>query len=295
MTGIICINKDADMTSFGVVAGVRRITRERKAGHTGTLDPMATGVLPVMLGGATKFLDYLPDSDKRYLASFELGRTTDTLDITGTVTGEYAVTAGDSEVRDVLTQFVGEIDQVPPMYSAKSVDGVRLYDLARKGIEIERKPCRVEIKKVDMVSAHGNTYTIDVICSKGTYIRSLISDIGDRLGCGAVMTSLCRTGAMGFGIENCVTLDVLQELADGGKGFDGVLIPVDAMFGCYDGLTVSPAQATRFYNGGSLDCDRLKQCVTDGERYRVYAPDGVFLGLGRGDCGRLKPLRVLVK
>ena len=294
MTGLICINKDADITSFGVVAGVRRITRERKAGHTGTLDPMATGVLPIMLGGATKFLDYLPDSNKRYLASFELGRTTDTLDITGTVTGEYAVHAGESEVRSVLAQFVGEIDRVPPMYSAKSVDGVRLYDLARKGVEIERKPCRVVIKALNLVSAQGNTYTMDVTCSKGTYIRSLIRDIGDRLGCGAVMTSLCRTGAMGFGIEDCVTLDELQALVDDGKGFDGVLIPVDAMFGCYDALTVSPAQATRFYIGGSLDCDRLKHRVTDGERYGVYAPDGVFLGLGRGDCEQLKPLRVLV-
>ena len=151
MTGIICINKEEDITSFGVVAKVRGILREKKAGHTGTLDPMATGVLPVMLGGATKFLDYLPQSDKRYEAKFILGKTTDTLDITGKVIEEHEVFATKEDVLKVLPKFTGKIYQYPPMFSAKSVDGVRLYDLARQGKEVQRKPFEVEIKLLKLL------------------------------------------------------------------------------------------------------------------------------------------------
>ena len=226
MTGIICISKDKDITSFGVVAKVRGITRERKAGHTGTLDPMATGVLPVMLGGATRFLDYLPDSDKGYRAGFVLGKTTDTLDITGNVTGEYEVHAGKEDVEAALGKFRGKISQVPPMYSAVSVDGKRLYDLARQGIEVERKARETEIKELKLVSAHDNEYIIDVVCSKGTYIRTLIDDIGKVLGCGATMTSLERTLAMGFKTEECVTLAELQHRRDNELGFDDLLIDI---------------------------------------------------------------------
>lgn len=151
MTGIICIKKDEDITSFGVVAKVRGITKEKKAGHTGTLDPMATGVLPVMLGGATRFLNYLVDSDKGYRATFSLGITTDTLDITGNVTSQCKVDVTVEDVKKSLDKFKGNILQTPPMFSAKSVDGVRLYDLARQGVEIERKPCPVEIKKLELL------------------------------------------------------------------------------------------------------------------------------------------------
>ena len=203
MTGIICVDKHEDITSFGVVAKIRGIMGQRKAGHTGTLDPMATGVLPIMLGGATRFLDYLPDSNKSYRATFMPGMTTDTLDITGTVTGRYPVTVQYGDVQEILQKFTGVIEQVPPMYSAKSVDGVRLYELARQGVEIQRQPCRVEIFSLELVDYSDNRYTIDVTCSKGTYIRSLIDDIGRELGCGAVMTSLCRTGAMGFDLSQC--------------------------------------------------------------------------------------------
>ena len=196
MTGIICINKGKDITSFGVVSKVRGITCEKKAGHTGTLDPMATGVLPIMLGGATRFLNYLPDSDKGYRAKFLLGKTTDTLDITGEVTGEYDVAASIDDVESALVEFRGEIEQIPPMYSAVSVDGQRLYDLARKGIEVERQARKVEIKELslcrELSNENENIYTIDVLCSKGTYIRTLIDDLGKKLGCGAVMTELER-------------------------------------------------------------------------------------------------------
>ena len=295
MTGIICVNKHEDITSFGVVAKIRGIMGQRKAGHTGTLDPMATGVLPIMLGGATRFLDYLPDSNKSYRATFMPGMTTDTLDITGTVTGRYPVTVQYGDVQEILQKFTGVIEQVPPMYSAKSVDGVRLYELARQGVEIQRQPCRVEIFSLELVDYSDNRYTIDVTCSKGTYIRSLIDDIGRELGCGAVMTSLCRTGAMGFDLSQCYTLDELQRRRDNGIGFEDCVISVDAMFECYKRISVSPAQAKRFFNGGELDVNRLKQRVDSNEMCRVYDPQGVFLGLGRreGDC--LKVARILSK
>ena len=295
MTGIICVNKHEDITSFGVVAKIRGIMGQRKAGHTGTLDPMATGVLPIMLGGATRFLDYLPDSNKSYRATFMPGMTTDTLDITGTVTGRYPVTVQYGDVQEILQKFTGVIEQVPPMYSAKSVDGVRLYELARQGVEIQRQPCRVEIFSLELVDYSDNRYTIDVTCSKGTYIRSLIDDIGRELGCGAVMTSLCRTCAMGFDLSQCYTLDELQRRRDNGIGFEDCVISVDAMFECYKRISVSPAQAKRFFNGGELDVNRLKQRVDSNEMCRVYDPEGVFLGLGRreGDC--LKVARILSK
>lgn len=279
MTGIICINKDKDITSFGVVAKVRGITREKKAGHTGTLDPMATGVLPVMLGGATRFLDYLPDSDKGYRAGFMLGKTTDTLDITGVVTGEYEVSVTDEQVRNVLEKFRGVISQVPPMYSAVSVDGKRLYDLARQGIEVERQARQVEIKKLELVGCENGEYTIDVVCTKGTYIRTLIDDIGRELGCGAVMTSLTRTLAMGFTLEDSVTLDELQRRRDEGITFGDIVMDIEKMFEPYDRVSVSEAQSKRFSNGGALALERIRKKLTDGI-YRVYSPDGLFLGLG---------------
>lgn len=282
MTGIICVNKDSDITSFGVVAKVRGITGERKAGHTGTLDPMATGVLPVMLGGATRFLDFLPDSDKGYRASFILGKTTDTLDITGNVINEYDVTADEADVESLLSKFRGTITQVPPMYSAVSVDGKRLYELARKGVEVERPSRQVEIKKLELIDYNENEYTIDVICSKGTYIRTLIDDIGRELGCGAVMTKLERTLAMGFETADCVTIEQLQQRKDSQSGFDDVLIDIEKILLPYASVYVSEAQARRFSNGGALSLDRIRKNLSN-ELYRVYSPDGLFLGLGEGD------------
>lgn len=296
MTGIICISKEKDITSFGVVAKVRGITREKKAGHTGTLDPMATGVLPVMMGGATRFLDYLPDSDKGYRAGFVLGKTTDTLDITGNVTAEYEVNADKADVEAVLDKFRGVISQIPPMYSAVSVDGKRLYDLARQGIEVERTAREVEIKELELVSAENNEYVIDVICSKGTYIRSLIDDIGKELGCGATMISLERTLAMGFKTEDCVTLAELQHRRDNELGFDDLLIDIEKILEPYASVYVSEAQARRFYNGGALALDRIRKRLDTG-LYRVYSHDGFFLGLGEADLekGELAVKRLLVK
>lgn len=296
MTGIICISKEKDITSFGVVAKVRGITRERKAGHTGTLDPMATGVLPVMLGGATRFLDYLPESDKGYRAGFVLGKTTDTLDITGNVTGEYDVTVTKEDVETALGNFRGRTAQIPPMYSAVCVDGKRLYDLARQGIEVERRAREVEIKELELVGYSDDEYVIDVVCSKGTYIRTLIDDIGRLLGCGATMTSLERTLAMGFKTEDCVTLSELQRRRDNDLGFDDLLIDIEKILKPYASVSVSEAQARRFYNGGALALDRIRKSLDTG-LYRVYAPDRSFLGLGEADLekGELSVKRLLVK
>lgn len=296
MTGIICVNKEKDITSFGVCAKMRGILKEKKVGHTGTLDPMATGVLPIMIGGATRFLDYLPESDKGYRAVFVLGKTTDTLDITGTVTAENEVTSTKADVERVFTQFKGRIMQTPPMYSAVSVNGKRLYDLARQGIEVEREKREVEIKSLELAECNENEneYTIDVLCTKGTYIRTLIDDIGRVLGCGAVMTSLVRTYAMGFTLDDCKTLAQLQLLKDSGEGFDSVLLPLEKALGAYDKVVVSPAQSNRFKNGGALDLVRVKKQLNADEIYRVYSSDGDFLGLGKADDSQLKVEKLFV-
>ena len=295
MTGIICINKPKDITSFGVCAKVRGITGEKKCGHTGTLDPMAQGVLPVMLGGATRFLDFLPESDKGYRASFLLGKTTDTLDITGQVTGQYDVDVSAEDVFAALDSFRGKIRQVPPMYSAVSVNGKRLYELARQGIEIERSAREIEIKKLELVSAENGEYVIDVLCSKGTYIRTLIDDIGRKLGCGAVMTALVRTSAMGFLLDECVEQNDLQKRKDSQIGFDDIIMPVDKALAFYDAVTVSYAQSIRFKNGGSLDLNRLKKQLFRNNIYRVYGEDSRFLGLGIAEKEELKIKRVFTE
>ena len=285
MTGIILLDKPKDITSFGAVARVRRICGEKKCGHTGTLDPMATGVLTIMLGGATRFIELLPSHDKAYIASFHLGTVTDTLDITGKVleTREVNVTA--EQVKEKIKDFVGEISQLPPMYSAVSVGGQRLYDLARQGIEVERTARQVTVFSIDMLSENEQTgeYEIAVECSSGTYIRTLISDLGEALGCGAVMTELRRTKANGFEIKNAVTLEQLTQAAENGT-LDEVVIPVEKTLENYPMIKVTAAQAKRFRNGGELDLQRLKYPRMLGF-FRIYDPDDNFIGLGEIGLG----------
>lgn len=273
MNGFVILNKQGDITSFKAAAALRRIYGEKKTGHTGTLDPMATGVLPVALGKATRFIDFLPSSQKGYRARFKFGTVTDTLDITGKVLFQKDVRVSESEVLAVLGEFRGEISQLPPMYSAISKDGVRLYELARKGIEVERERRNVEIKKLELTGVFGDEFEIDVVCSKGTYIRSLISDIGEKLEVGAVMTSLCRTMSNGFSMEDAKTLDEIRENGE------SAVLGIDYPFVSLPEVSVSDAQAKRFSNGGELSCDRLHgEFFTS--LYRVYSPEKVFLGLG---------------
>lgn len=275
MTGFIILDKPEGITSFIGGAIVRRVTGEKKTGHTGTLDPMATGVLPVAVGHATRFIELLPSHDKGYRASFRLGTTTDTLDITGTILTTSDNIPDEEEVKSAIAHFKGEIEQLPPMYSAIKKDGKRLYELARQGIEVEREKRIITIYNCDFVSYDGDEYTIDVKCSKGTYIRSLVSDIGEMLGCGAVMTSLRRTLSNGFSIDEAHTEEDLKSAEDPSV----FLIPVDKALAEYPEIRVSEAQAKRFRNGGELDSARLHVKLIP-SLYRVYSQNGDFLGLG---------------
>ncbi len=281
MTGIICLDKQEHMTSFSTVARARRIVGEKKAGHAGTLDPMATGILPVLLGGATRFMEFLPVHDKGYRARIQLGMTTDTLDTTGTVLTRSGVRVSKAQVEQALAAFRGDILQVPPMYSALSKNGVRLYELARRGEEVERQARSVTIYRLELTEFDGQTQecTLNVLCSKGTYIRSLADDLGRMLGCGAVMSGLRRTYAVGFSLEDCVTLDTLSELAQQGK-LSQCMIPLERALAAYPSLSVTQAQAVRFANGGALDADRLRFAEKRDGLFRVYSPDERFLGLG---------------
>ena len=274
MNGFVVLDKSDGMTSFRASAILRRIYNEKKTGHTGTLDPMATGVLPVALGKATRFIDFLPENDKAYTARFKLGIITDTLDITGNVLEAREVNVKKEDIEALLPDFTGEIMQLPPMYSAISVGGVRLYELARKGIEVEREQRKITIYSLTLrESQFEGEYEIDVKCSKGTYIRTLIADLGERLGCGAVMTALRRTLSNGFSIAQAVTEEELEALGE------RAVMGVDAPFMGLPQVTVSEKQAKRFSNGGELSAERLHSEIIP-SLYRVYAPDGAFLGLG---------------
>lgn len=297
MTGFICLDKPEGITSFTAVNKLRRICGIKKAGHTGTLDPMATGVLPIMLGGATKFCDFIPTHDKSYEAEIVLGITTDTYDITGNIISKSDKKVTEDEFADVLKEFIGETQQLPPMYSAVSKDGVRLYKLARQGINIEREKRNINIYSADIVfsSPDSGIYTIAVSCSAGTYIRSLANDIGEKLGCGAALKKLRRTGANGFGLADTVTLEQLQKLKDEDRLAEAIK-SVDSLFACYGAVYVSEAQAKRFMNGGALAKDRLKNLNGNG-LCRVYSPDKKFLGLGSlqsEDC-EMKIAKLLIE
>lgn len=275
-TGILCLDKPQKLTSFGAVARLRRITGHKKAGHTGTLDPMATGVLPVMLSGATRFIDFLPSHEKGYHAEVQLGLTTDTLDITGEVLRRTDCRVTRRQLEKALPPFRGSISQVPPMYSALHSGGQRLYDLARKGIEVEREGRQVTIHRLELLDFDETSqrFSIDVVASKGTYIRSLAADIGDSLGCGATLTALRRTLACGFSLEDAVTLEQLEE-----EGWQQWLRPVDSCLTHLPALTVTAPQTVRFSNGGSLALERL-HLPEQAEFYRVYSPEDRFLGVG---------------
>ena len=286
MTGVLIIDKPADYTSFDVVAVCRRLCHERKIGHTGTLDPMATGVLPLLLGKATRALSLLEDTDKTYEAGFRLGLATDTEDVTGKVLETNESPVSRAVLEKVLPQFRGEIMQVPPMYSAVSKDGKRLYELARKGLEVEREPrpvtiFQLELTEYDETAREGK---LMVSCSKGTYIRTLIVDLAKAAGSLGVMTSLRRTRACGFTLEDAVTLDSARELAEAGS-LESCLRPVESLFAHLPEAVVSGPQAVRFQNGGQLDLGRIAAfhgtAPQDGAAIRVKSPEGVFLGLGR--------------
>lgn len=290
MDGILCIDKPQDMTSFLCCSILRRLLGVKKAGHAGTLDPMATGVLPLLVGKATRALDLLPVHDKRYTASLRFGQTSDTLDVWGTVQATGKAPPSLAAVEAALPAFRGEIRQIPPMTSALKKDGVRLYELARQGVEVEREARPVTIYELDILDydAEKGELRLDCHCSKGTYIRSLCDDLGRALGCGAVMVSLRRTMAAGYTLGDCVTLEQARELAEAGR-LNERLRPIATAFTPYPAVTVSPAQAVRFSNGGSLELRRLPACPPG--LVRVYGPEEAgrrFLGIGEAGEGNLR-------
>ena len=287
--GVINIYKIKGFTSHDVVAKLRGIVKQKKIGHTGTLDPDATGVLPVCLGSATKLCDMLTDKEKEYIAKVQLGVTTDTQDMTGTVLSEKKVNVTENQVREMIQSFVGPYEQIPPMYSALKVNGKKLYELAREGKEVERKARPVTIHYIEIQDMSLPQITIKVGCSKGTYIRTLCHDLGEKLGCGAAMASLERTRSGQFSLDTAITLAELEEkLKNSGedkeKALQTLVIPVDKMFSEYQELRLLPQWEKLIHNGNSFEEKNLKKEFLENDRadksqYRVYINENTFMGV----------------
>ena len=274
MNGIIVIDKPAGWTSHDVVGKLRGILRERRIGHSGTLDPMATGVLPVFVGRATRAVEFCEADEKEYVAEMRFGLQTDTQDTTGTVLAQCTAQVTKEQLEEVLAGFRGCISQIPPMYSAIKVQGRKLYELARRGMEVERPPRQVEIRRLEVLDAQPDGCRVRVVCSKGTYIRTLCGDIGAALGCGAAMSSLRRIRAGRFTVEDAVTIE--EAAAEGER----LLRPVDALFGAYPACRLSGAQEKKCRCGSDFLLPEAENGL-----YRVYGPDGAFLMLGRQTDG----------
>ncbi len=281
LNGIINILKPPGMTSHDVIYKVRRITGIKKVGHTGTLDPDAQGVLPVCIGNGTKLSDMLTVTDKRYTAVMRLGVVTDTQDISGNVLCETIPNVTKDDIAGVLPQFTGEIFQMPPMFSAIKVNGKKLYELGRKGIEIEREPRKITVYSIEILKIDGNDVTLDISCSKGTYVRTLCHDIGEKLGVGACMASLIRTESAGFTINDAVTLETLEK-----DGAEKYLIPVEEMFP-YDKVVVKGEALRKVLNGTPISVSNLKK----DEMYKVYDDSGRFLCVSKEQKGLLKMVK----
>lgn len=293
MDGIIVVDKSKDFTSHDVVAKLRGILHQKKIGHTGTLDPDATGVLPILLGKATKLSDMLTADDKTYEATFVLGIKTDTQDVSGEIIEEKEITSSEEEILSVIKSFIGEIDQVPPMYSAIKVDGKKLYELAREGKEVERKSRRITIHNIDEIEINGAEVSITVYCSKGTYIRTLCHDIGEKLGCGAALKELRRTKSGNFEIEDAFTLDEIQKMADAMEMDDKVL-PIEKALEDHPAFTVDARYDKALYNGNILD-PSYGEGETSAEGTRVYSATGELIGLYIIDKnGMLKPHKMFL-
>ena len=293
MNGILNIYKEAGYTSFDVVAKLRGILHEKKIGHTGTLDPAATGVLPVCVGNTTKVCGLLTDKDKEYEAVLQLGLTSDTQDATGRILSDHSDRLGtltEDRVREAIMGFIGDYEQIPPMYSALKVGGKKLCDLAREGIEVERKARLVHIYDIGIKDMELPYVTMRVHCSKGTYIRTLCADIGERLGVGGLMKSLVRTRVSCFSLEQALTLAQVEEHRDCGT-LDEILMPVDGVFFEYPTLHVEKEAEKRLKNGNRLTetdfTDLTDQIVLTADmRFRVYDQDGRFYGIYGWDAQR---------
>ena len=279
MNGIIIIDKPSGWTSHDVIAKLRGALKLKRIGHGGTLDPMATGVLPVFIGRATRAAGFCENAEKEYIAGLRLGIVTDTQDITGKVLSDNEVTATRADIEAILPSFTGAIKQIPPMYSAVKKDGLKLYDLARKGIEIPREARDIFISSLSLetpeTETSQHTYTLRIVCSKGTYIRTLCNDIGSALGCGATLSNLRRTRAGAFPIDEAHTLDdvLSMVLTD---SVSSILLPIDSIFSAYPAISISETEEKKAKNGSLC---QTKDSTTNG-KYRVYTQTGEFLLLG---------------
>jgi len=271
MNGIVIVDKPEGLTSHNVVSRMRRIFGTRRVGHSGTLDPMATGVLPVFVGRATRACEFALCDEKAYTARFRLGVVTDTQDITGEILLERETTSSEEEVFSACRSFCGEIMQTPPMFSALKVGGVPLYKLAREGKSVEREARKITVHSIEPRRVSGDEYEIDVSCSKGTYIRTLIYDIGEKLGCGASMTALRRTKSGIFTIGQARTIEEIEETPS--------LLPVDFMFSEYPAVTINAAGEKKCRNGADVPSN-----AENGVTYRVYSESGEFLMLAEGNA-----------
>ncbi len=281
MTGIVVVDKPADWTSHDVVAKLRGRFHEKRIGHGGTLDPMATGVLPVFLGRATRAVEFLENADKEYVAEVRFGLTTDTQDTTGNVLTQREAHPAEAEIAAVLASFQGPCQQLPPMYSAIKIGGKKLYELARKGKEVERQPRSIHLFELEPLGYRENgDFRFRLVCSKGTYVRTVCSDLGEKLGCGGAMSYLRRTRAGAYPVNEAIPLSALLE--DGGERY---LRPVDSIFRAYPALTVSGEAERRCRNGNPLD-----MAAADG-KYRLYNEDGAFLALVQASGGTLTTIK----
>ena len=282
MNAVLIIDKPEGWTSMDVCAKLRGVFHEKRVGHGGTLDPMATGVLPVFLGRATRAVEYATDSDKEYIAGIRLGVVTNTQDTTGQVLEQHPVTVDRPALEAVLPRFTGPLEQIPPMFSAIKKDGKKLYELARKGVEVERKPRSIVIKELKVIDCiDQNTYILRVLCSKGTYVRTLCHDIGAALGCGAAMCSLRRSMAAGYTLTDAVTLEQVLSAEDPtvfGR-------PVDSCFAQYPAVTIDGKNLFKAKNGTPFPWPGAEGT------YRVYGPEGEFLLLGRCKDGMMTTIK----
>ncbi|MBQ7968960.1 MAG: tRNA pseudouridine(55) synthase TruB [Clostridia bacterium] len=298
--GVVCINKHEGVTSHTIVNIVRRLYNTKQVGHTGTLDPMATGVLPVMVGRAVKASEYLTAEDKGYIAEMQLGITTDSGDITGTVLSQNSNIPSPDEVKNAVLRFIGNIKQTPPMYSALKVNGQKLVDLARKGIEVERNARDICINNINVecIDELQGMYRLKVNCSKGTYIRTLCTDIGDTLGCGAAMTSLQRTKSGNFVLENSYTIEQLEQMTVEQR--QSILLPLDSLFADLESITLQPFFEKLAKSGLEIYLKKIgikQDAVSVGKRYKLCDQNG-FFALGEvkeyPDGLAIKPIKQFV-
>lgn len=287
LSGILPVKKPQGWTSFDVIGKLRGVLRIKRLGHGGTLDPMAEGVLPVFVGKATKCCDILPDKRKSYRAGFKLGVASDTQDITGKIISERACDVSREQIELGLAEFVGDIMQLPPMYSAVKVGGKKLYQLAREGKTVERQPRAAHIERIELIGYDEKTRegSLEIDCGQGTYVRTVIADLGEKLGAGGVMTSLVRTRSNGISLGECRTIEDIAEICAEGR-LGEIILPTDKAFEIYGECRLGARETALYKNGVKLRPDQAK--TADGETVRVYGADGEFLGIGKLSDGEFR-------